>query len=115
MKRPTQITCLLAAACGLAVLLPWSVTMGEVTRSAAPKPASLEPRVDPVPVTNNLVLRTQCWQEGIKIIDQGGLRGIDLNTLTRQQSVTFKREGDQQASVFLLPFRDGLCLVQPEG
>jgi len=114
MKRPTRITCLLAAACGLAVILPWSMTMGEVTKSADFEPMAEQPTIDPVPVHNNVVLRTQCWQEGVKIIDQGGLRGIDLNAVTRQQSVSFKREGEQQPSVFLLPFGDGLCLVQPD-
>jgi hypothetical protein len=114
MKRPTRTVCLLAAACGLAVLLPWSMTKGEVTRTADFEPVPAEQQIEPVPIHNNVVLRTQCWQEGVKIVDQGGLRGIDLNAVTRQRSVSFKRQGEKQPSVFLLPLADALCLVQPE-
>ena len=35
-------------------------------------------------------LRAQCWQEGIKIIDQDGLQGLALNEVLKQQSVTFR-------------------------
>lgn len=60
-------------------------------------------------------LRVQCWQEGEEIIDQTNLRGLSLSAATRQESVTFKRVGDDQPSVFILAVADGMCLIQPIG
>lgn len=60
-------------------------------------------------------LRVQCWQEGEEIIDQANLRGLSLSSATRQESVSFKRVGDDQPSVFILAVADGMCLIQPIG
>lgn len=58
-------------------------------------------------------LRVQCWQEGRKIIDRTNLRALSLNSATQRGSITFKPVDDDQPSVSILPFADGLCLVEP--
>lgn len=83
------------------------------TKDVAPRLAQPSgPRISPEPVTSG-ELRLQCWQEGVEIIDQRRLQGLSINDATRRESVSLKREGDGQASVFLLPLADGLCLIQP--
>lgn len=104
--------------------------MAEVLTLPAEQAGATEPlaprAVEPEPPANHAVparqatrpvhegpLRARCWQEGIKIIDQTDLVGLSLNAATRRDTVSFKRRGDDQPSVFLLPFADGLCLIQP--
>lgn len=83
------------------------------TKDVAPRLAQPSgPRISPEPVTRS-ELRLQCWQEGVEIIDRRRLRGLSINDATRRESVSLRREGDEGASVFLLPVANGLCLIQP--
>ena len=112
MKRDTLRPGLLLAACALTVVLPISLTRSEVTKTGEPEPPPSLERIAPVPV-HDMELRAQCWQQGVKIIDQADLQGLSLNAATRERTVSFKRQSEQQPSVFILPFADGICLVQP--
>ena len=112
MTRDILRPCLLVAACGLALLAPISLLRSEVSKTGEPEPRPGPERLALGP-TSDVALRAQCWQEGVKIIDQDGLQGLSLKALTEQQSVSFKRLAETNASVFILPFADGLCLVQP--
>jgi hypothetical protein len=103
---------LLLAACALTLVLPVSLARSEVSRTGEPEPPASPERIAPVPV-HDTELRAQCWQQGVKIIDQADLQGLSLNAATRERTVSFKRQAEQQPSVFILPFADGLCLVQP--
>jgi hypothetical protein len=105
---------LLLAACALTLVLPISLARSEVSRTGEPEPPASPERIAPVPVpVHDTELRAQCWQQGVKIIDQADLQGLSLNAATRERTVSFKRQAEQQPSVFILPFADGLCLVQP--
>ncbi len=57
-------------------------------------------------------VRAECWQEGKKVIDEAELAGFTFNTLIDEQSVSFRRQGEVNPSVFILAFRESLCLVQ---
>ncbi|MGH6913370.1 MAG: hypothetical protein ACREH3_06650 [Geminicoccales bacterium] len=98
----------------LLMLAPLSLAVGEVTRTegGAPPAATTEP---PRPVHGPEPLRVECWQEGVRILEERGLSGLSIAAATRESSVSFKRQGDGNASVFLLPVADGVCLIQPEG
>jgi hypothetical protein len=96
-----------------AMLIKAEVTMNGGRPVTAAAPAKLLAD-GPPPVHDSQNLRVQCWQEGVKIIDREGLQGLSLNSVTRQESVGFKRRDDLQPSTFLLPFNDGLCLIQPD-
>ena len=103
----------LVAACVLALLASSSLGRGEVARTGDPQ-ARPNPDAHAITPPAALALRTQCWQHGVKIIDQDGLLELYLNADSRQGSVSFKRAAADQPSVFILPFPDGLCLVQPQ-
>jgi hypothetical protein len=103
---------LLIAACVAGLVAPVALTRGEVAKTGEPQPKPRPERLTPGPGPE-VTLRAQCWQEGVKIIDQDGLQGVSLRALTEQQSVSFKRRAEGHPSVFLLPFADALCLVQP--
>jgi hypothetical protein len=103
---------LLAAAGGLALLATVSLGRGEVSRSSEPAAeSSAELAVVPA---SELALRTQCWQDGIKIIDQTGLQGLALNESLKQASLTFHGASRQQPWTYILPLADALCLIQPD-
>jgi hypothetical protein len=102
---------LLAAAGGLALLATVSLGRGEVSRSSEPAEPSTELAVVPA---SELALRTQCWQDGIKIIDQTGLQGLALNESLKQASLTFHGASRQQPWTYILPLADALCLIQPD-
>ncbi len=102
----------LAAAGGLVLLATVSLGHGEVSRSGPP-PAAAPEDLAVVP-PDQLALRTQCWQEGVKIIDETGLRGLALNEALKQQTLTFHGATGQQPRTLILPLADALCLIQPD-
>ena len=56
----------------------------------------------------------ECWQNGRRIIQRDGLRGLAVKSVTSKGAVAFKPMDSEQPEVFLLPFEDSLCLVSPE-
>jgi hypothetical protein len=104
----------LLAGAALLALVPVSLAVGEVTRTEGGSPPAMT--TEPArPVHGPGPLRVECWQEGTRIIDQRGLSGLSIAAATRESSVSFKGRESGQASVFLLPLADGLCLIRPEG
>lgn len=105
----------LLAAAAVVAATAWSAANGEVSRKPTAAPPSIAgPTIKAQPVTGGVPLQVQCWQKGVRIVDQAGLSGLSLNAVTRQRSVSFKRVDNEQPSVFILPFDDSLCLIQPE-
>ena len=102
----------LITACVVALILPITLTRGEVTKTGEPEPKASPERLSPVPAAD-VELRAQCWQHGVKIIDQAELEGLSLDAATRERAVTFRGRAAAQPTVFIMPFADGLCLVQP--
>lgn len=101
------------AAAGLALALTTAIALAKVEQdsSKAPEARAKEASLQPV---HTAPLRAQCWQKGIKVVDEDNLRGLSITAATRQDTVTFKRGDDEGASVFLLPLGESLCLLQPE-
>lgn len=114
MTRDIKRAGLLAAVCGLALLAVVPLGRGEVTRTSEPPPRPAPAEITLVPAEEQ-ALRAQCWQEGVKIIDQNGLAGLALNESLKQQAVTFRGREGEQPRTLILPFADGMCLIQPEG
>jgi hypothetical protein len=113
MKRDIKRIGLAAAVCGLALLAVMPLGRGEVTRTSEPTPRQAPDEITLVPA-NDSALRAQCWQEGVKIIDQTGLAGLALSETIKQQTVTFRGASGEQPRTLILPFPDGMCLIQPE-
>ena len=103
----------LVAVCGIALVAASPLGRSEVAKTGEPGPRPSSETLKLAPPAG-VALRTQCWQHGVKIIDQDGLLDLALNTQNQQNSVAFKRQPEGQPSVFILPFADGLCLVQPQ-
>jgi hypothetical protein len=101
------------AAAGIAVALTTAIALAKVEQdpSKAPQVRAKEASLQPV---HTAPLRAQCWQRGVKIVDEDDLRGLSITAATRRDTVTFKRSDDEGASVFLLPLGESLCLLQPE-
>ena len=101
------------AAAGLAVALTTAIALAKVEQdpSKAPQARAKEASLQPL---HTAPLRAQCWQKGVKVVDEDDLRGLSITAATRRDTVTFKRGDDEGASVFLLPLGESLCLLQPE-
>jgi hypothetical protein len=113
MKRHMLRHRVLVIACAIALVAASSLGRSEIAKTGEPQPRPA-PEAHQVTPPAELALKTQCWQHGIKIIDQAGLEGLSLNAQNKQNSVSFKRQAETQPTVFILPFPDGLCLVQPQ-
>jgi hypothetical protein len=113
MTRDIKRLGLLAAACGLALLAAVPLGRSEVSRTSEPAQRSAPNNGVAVVPADGQALRAQCWQEGIKIIDQDGLQGLALNEVLKKQSVTFSNDG-RQPRTLILPFADGMCLIQSD-
>lgn len=111
MTRDIKRVGLLAAACGLALLAMGSLGHGEVSRTREATPRAAPEEITLVPAEDT-ALRTQCWQYGVKIIDQDGLRGLAIQESLKQQGLTFRGDSTQ-AQTLIVPFADGMCMVQP--
>ncbi len=57
-------------------------------------------------------LELQCWQQGIKIIDEEGLGGVSVSTLLQQESVSFGAATGRSPTVLLLSLDEATCLVR---
>jgi hypothetical protein len=57
------------------------------------------------------VLRTQCYQHGTKIVDIDGLDGLNLGTVLRDNVMMLKRDGEDGASVIVVPMDETVCVV----
>ena len=112
MTREIKRAGLLVGAGGLALLAMVPLGRGEINRTNEPPPREAQAEVTLVPVDERL--RAQCWQEGVKIIDQTDLRGLALNEAVKQQGVSFRGADGEQPRVLILPFADGMCLIQQE-
>jgi hypothetical protein len=97
---------------GLALLAAVPLVRGEVSRTGEPASAPAPEQRALVPPAEQ-ELRTQCWQHGVKIIDQVGLRGLALTELVKQQAVTFSGESGERPRTLILPFADAMCLIEP--
>lgn len=66
------------------------------------------------PVIHDEPVALECWQNGRRIIQRDGLRGLAVKAITGNGAVAFKPMDGEQPDIFVLPFEDSLCLVAPE-
>ncbi len=105
-NRPSGM---LSAALLLAVgLTGGTLVQAEVVGSKDQPPAPKSPVIHDEPVA------LECWQEGRRIIQRDGLKGLAVKAVTRKGAVAFKQQDGNGPDIFLLPFDDGLCLIAPE-
>jgi hypothetical protein len=60
-------------------------------------------------------VRLQCWQNGIRIIDEASLRDAVVNFFDSSNSLRFRRNGGADQMVMLVnPSPETTCLLQEE-
>ena len=65
------------------------------------------------PMTGKASLRVQCWQYGVKIIDEKNVFGIRLQNLINRDSVGFKGHDSKNGDIYVIPVDgDSTCLIK---
>ena len=99
-----------AAALGLSIDLVY----GEIEIVAAQDRKSADLAPNGGPQDRNLPLQVQCWQNGIKIIDEVELSGIRLSDLTEGDGIRLQGPNWKHGTVNIIPVNDAsTCLVKP--
>ena len=57
--------------------------------------------------------RLQCWQEGKKVVDESALQGMTVGPALNGSTISFRRRGEQGASVVLISVDRNLCMTSP--
>ncbi len=66
------------------------------------------------PIPEGKQLRTECWQEGIKIFEAEGYTGLDLDTLAQSKSLRLSKPGQQRNALVVVPLDHAVCFVESE-
>lgn len=104
-RRPRLAVATALAALALAGA---GLVQAEVIGAKPPDAGDIGVAIDEAPVM------LECWQDGRRIIHQGGLAGVAVKALTRKGAVAFRQGNDRHQEIFLLSFDGSLCLVSPE-
>ncbi len=103
---------------GLGVAIAFGISIGSVhseieitgVRGAAPTTGAA---ITAGASARSPLLRVQCWQNGIKIINEDNLRGIRLRNLIERDSVGFKGQDGSNGEVYIIPVNDdSTCLIK---
>ncbi len=82
--------------------------------SAAPVQAEIERRspagLSPLPHGERL--STECWQHGVKIFEDSGYSGLDLETIAKSNSLRLKQDHGDQKSLVVVPLNETVCFVR---
>lgn len=93
----------LFAALGAALLASGAVAAGIDTRS--------QPRPGGQLAIEAERLQATCFQQGVKIFEAEGFRAVDLGTVLNETTVRLRRDGEQGASLLVVPLADAVCFV----
>jgi len=105
----------------IAIALGLATTQGhsEIAISGGQKAPHAASVADAKPATNDLPkqsasLRVQCWQYGVKIIDEKNVFGIRLQNLIERDSLGFKGRDSNNGDIYVIPVNgDSTCLIKP--
>lgn len=56
-------------------------------------------------------LAAACYQQGVKIFEADGFRGVDLGTVLNETSVRLSRDDAEGSAVIMVPLADAVCFV----
>lgn len=89
-----------------------SIAGGQKPTSATPLPEGQPPATDPAKQSASLWV--QCWQYGVKIIDEKNVYGIRLQNLIERDSLGFKGRDAKNGDIYVIPVNgDSTCLIKP--
>lgn len=105
------VPAVLGAAAG--ALLAAAAGASLVGDGAPPFAPTAESRTPPVPEGR---VRLQCWQQGVRIIDESGLAGTALGLPDLFNALRFRRaDTPEQTLVLIAPTGDTVCLIGESG
>lgn len=78
------------------------------------KAAAVSEMTAPQKVIPRSPMHLQCWQYGVKIIDERALFDMRTNLAIEQGTLSFGRENDTKPSVFVSVTGTATCLVKGE-
>ncbi len=88
-----------------------AVTGGQLPPIAAPIARAPAPATESP--TQAQALWVQCWQDGVKIIDEKNIFGIRLRNLIEQETIGFSGRDSNNGNVYIIPVNDvSTCLVK---
>ncbi len=82
----------------------------EITTNGVEQPAPRLATGQRLVSSDNVTL--QCWQSGVRIIDEEDLGGLSVGTLMQQGSVSFGAATSQSPTVVLLSLDEATCLIR---
>ena len=62
-------------------------------------------------VAPGMRLRVQCFQKGVKIVDEEQLEAVNINPVSRNNSLTFRRRGQEGVAVSVLALDETTCVL----
>ncbi len=104
MKKYTAFASV--AALGTLIALAASAEISDVGEGAG-----RAGNADPLRLMSGDEFRLQCWQNGVRIIDETGLAGISVKSLLEPETLLLGGGGDL-ARVIVLSLEESTCLVQ---
>lgn len=114
MKKTILISVLTGTAM-LGLAAPLMQSFGEVSDgNGRDAPALAASRGAPGNPFARARLTLQCWQDGVKIVEERNLRGMSLDTLLEENVVSFGRDDEANGGVLVISFADATCLVKTE-
>lgn len=111
------------AGAGLAVAIAFGLAAsqgyGEISVTGGPKSAETAaaveakgPKSEPIRISASLWV--QCWQYGVKIIDEKDVSGIRLQNLIERDSLGFRGRNSSNGDIYVIPVNgDSTCLIKP--
>ena len=84
-----------------------AITGGQLPPIAAPIAMAA------APATESPALWVQCWQDGVKIIDEKNIFGIRLRNLIEREAIGFSGRDSNNGNVYIIPVNDvSTCLIK---
>ena len=108
MTRARRTLTLLAAAVAMLPIGTGPTARAEITTGvppSVPPPTSLR-------ISANQPVKAECWQQGVKILDQTGLWSINLGSLLRDQTVLLQSRQDGPPDLYILAAGQATCIVR---
>ena len=109
---------LMCSAFGLVVAtalgLSTGLVYGEIEIVGVQDPESAGPAPTSGAPDRSVSLQVQCWQNGVKIIDEVDLEGVRLRNLIDGDGVGLQGRNWKYGAVNIIPVNDGsTCLIKP--
>lgn len=91
----------------------------EIAVAGGPKVTKAAPAADTKaqtgePMSGGASMRIQCWQYGVKIIDEKDVFGVRVQNLIDRDSLGFKGRNSKNGDIYVIPVNgDSTCLIKP--